>query len=437
MTTTIILPEMGEGVIEGTVVRWLVSEGQEVEEFSPIAEVETDKVTTEIITEESGIVLRLYVGEGETVPVDTALALIGRPESDEEGDRPEPPGLPANGRPLETPVEAEDQPVDSPRYQGRVSPVVGRIAAQHGVDLNLVSGTGREGRITKRDVLAYIETRPSTEEPQIFPPAEAADSETQQKDPDTSVSERDASAPKTQEAPPVPSEGEASLPSRDERQPLSAMRRLIAEHMVLSKQTSPHATTIFEFDFSMVAAHRAAHKERFARSGVRLTYTAYVMAAVVEALKGHPLVNSVWDEDAIILKHPINIGLAVAVPNGLLVPVIRETDGMNLLGLARAINDVARRARENKLLPADLKGGTFSITNHGTSGSLLATPIINQPQSGILGLGKIEKRVKVVDDAIAIRPLAYASFSFDHRILDGATADAFVSQIKKRLESWS
>jgi 2-oxoglutarate dehydrogenase E2 component (dihydrolipoamide succinyltransferase) len=218
---------------------------------------------------------------------------------------------------------------------------------------------------------------------------------------------------------------------------MTNMRRRIAEHMVRSKRTSPHATTVFEFDFAAVAAHRKEHKKAYARDGARLTYTVYVVAAIVQALRKHPLANSVWSDEGVILKQAINIGMAAAVPGGLVVPVIHDADGMNLLGLARSINDLTQRARNKQLTPQDLQGGTFSLTNHGTSGSLLATPIINQPQAGILGLGKIEKRVKVVDDAIAIRPLAYASFSFDHRILDGATADAFVSTIKDIIENWA
>ena len=195
-------------------------------------------------------------------------------------------------------------------------------------------------------------------------------------------------------------------------------------------------TTVFEFDFSAVAAHRRAHAEQFARDGVRLTYTAYLVAATVAALKAHPMANSSWSEEGIVLHRAVHIGMATAIDDGLIVPVIKNADGLNLLGLARAVNDLADRARAKQLRPDEVKGGTFSITNHGTSGSLFATPIINQPQCGILGVGAIEKRVKVIDDALAIRPLAYVSFTFDHRILDGASADAFVSTIKKSIETY-
>ncbi|MGH2538861.1 MAG: dihydrolipoamide acetyltransferase family protein, partial [Candidatus Promineifilaceae bacterium] len=295
-------------------------------------------------------------------------------------------------------------------YTGRVSPVVGRIAGEHGVDLGQVSGTGREGRITKKDILAYIEGR-------------------------------DAAAP---EAAPAATPGPAparpptqAAPAAGDLLPLTGIRRAIAEHMVRSKHTSPHVTTVFEVDFSAVGAHRQAHKQAFGRDGANLTFSAYLVAALVQALKAHPLVNSSWSEDGIQLKRDINIGLATAIPSGLIVPVIKQADGLSLLGLARAVNDLSERARAGRLRPDEVQGGTFTLTNHGVSGSLFATPIINQPQCAILGVGIIEKRVKVIDDAIAIRPLAYASLTFDHRILDGATADAFMTSFKDRLEGWA
>jgi 2-oxoglutarate dehydrogenase E2 component (dihydrolipoamide succinyltransferase) len=218
---------------------------------------------------------------------------------------------------------------------------------------------------------------------------------------------------------------------------LSAMRRSIAEHMVLSKRTSPHATTVFEFDFSAVSKHREEHKAQFAKDSVKLTYMPYLVQATVEALKQHPMANASWTDEGIFLKRDINIGMAVAVENGLIVPVIRNADTLNLFGLAKHINDLAERARSNRLQPSEVKGGTFTITNHGSGGSLIGAPIINQPQVGILGFGLIEKRVKVINDAIAIRPCAYISFSFDHRVLDGATADAFVMAIKQRIENYA
>lgn len=428
MASRITLPEMGEGVIEGTLARWLVKEGERIEQFAPIAEVETDKVTTETTSETAGTVLKLCVNEGETVPVGTVLAYVGEPGETivengngtgaREGGQhkaaaPEP-------QPAPTPVQTVAEPKGA--YTGRISPVVGRIAAEHGVDLGRVAGTGRDGRITKEDVLAYVEAQETTATPSPASPVE---------------SRREAPP-----AAPVPAKPEVS-PAPSSYQdgpadilPLTSIRRSIAEHMVRSVQTSPHVTTVFEFDFSAAAVHRKANKDQYARDGVRLTFTAYIVAATVQALKQHPLVNSSWTDTGILLKREINIGMATAIDDGLIVPVIKNADGMNLLGLARTINDLADRARNKQLKPDDVRGGTFSITNHGTTGSLFATPIINQPQCGILGVGAIEKRVKVIDDAIAIRPMAFVSFTFDHRILDGASADNFVGTIKELIENW-
>lgn len=418
MAIKVVMPEMGEGVVEGTVSRWLKQVGDAVDQYEPLLEIETDKVTTEATAEEAGTLLEILIPEGETVDVGTVLATIGQPgeKPQENGHAPtqEPaPKLeptPEPERPAATAVRTTAQ-----RYTGRISPVVGRIAAEHDVDLNRVNGTGRDGRITKKDILAYVEQRKSAPISQPIP--------TQQ-------------AEKPKQVTPSPRHPVTPASAPGEVVPLTNMRRSIAEHMVRSKQTSPHVTTVFEFDFTAVAQHRAAHKTQFARDGANLTFTAYIVAATVEALKQHPLANSTWTEAGIALKREINIGMAAAIDDGLIVPVIKGADGMNLLGLARTINDLTERARNKQLQPGDVQGGTFSITNHGTSGSLFATPIINQPQCGILGVGKIEKRVKVINDAIAIRPLAYVSFTFDHRILDGKTADDFVSSIKQVIENW-
>ena len=456
MAHKITLPEMGEGVIEGTLSRWLVKEGERIEQYAPIAEVETDKVTTETTAETAGTILQLCVREGETVPVGTVLAVIvepgeavdeatttdGRPPTAAKSDlrRPptddEPQTTEQNGRQeavrTASAVGGRSSAVAPPPYTGRISPVVGRIAAEHGVDLGRVAGTGRDGRITKEDILAYVAAQAAT-----------ADSGTADDRPQTTAERSPAVADRVPAARDSEPSSVVRRPSSalettigDELVPLTSIRRAIAEHMVRSKHTSPHVTTVFEFDFAAVAAHRRAHKDSFARDGIRLTFTAYIVAATVQALKAHPLANSSWSDDGILLHRAIHIGMATAIDDGLIVPVIKNADGLNLLGLARAVNDLADRARSKQLRPDDVKGGTFSITNHGTSGSLFATPIINQPQCGILGVGAIEKRVKVIDDAIAIRPLAYVSFTFDHRILDGASADAFVSTIKRQIEGW-
>jgi len=412
MGTKIIMPELGEGIIEATIAQWLKEEGDPVAQYEALLEIETDKVTTEATAEGAGTLLKIFVPAGETVPVGTLLAFVGAPGETVEGDAPAETAVSTPPSSTPQPISARPghtngQPAAPTRYTGRISPVVSRIAAENDVNLDLVTGTGLDGRITKRDILAYVENRQSP------------------------IANRQS--PIVNRQSPI---ANRQSPIAGEVQPLTAMRRSIAEHMVRSKQTSPHVTTVFEFDFTAVALHRAAHKEQFARDNARLTFTAYLVAATVAALKEHPLVNSSWRDDGILLHHDIHLGMATALEEGLIVPVIKHADSLNLLGLARAINDLADRARQKQLRPDEIQGGTFTITNHGVSGSLFATPIINQPQCGILGVGKIEKRVKVVNDALAIRPLAYVSFTFDHRILDGASADYFVAAIKDKIENW-
>jgi pyruvate/2-oxoglutarate dehydrogenase complex dihydrolipoamide acyltransferase (E2) component len=426
MPFEMIMPEMGEGVFEGVVSRWLKQEGDTVEQYEPILEIETDKVTTEAMAEKEGTLLKILVSEGSTVEVGTVLAIIGDPQEI----------VPANGAAVTVSSEPASvnresaamsgdvtavSPPPTARYSGRISPVVGRMAAEHEIDLNGVNGTGRDGRITKKDILAYLEQKPEAlkpmpvnREPATIPPATTH----------------------TVTISPVhPLTPSSSVPG--EIIALTGMRRTIAEHMVHSKHTSPHVTTVFEIDFTHVDKHRRAHKAAFAQDGAHLTFTAYLVSATVQALKQHPMVNSTWTEDGIKLLKEVNIGMATALDDGLIVPVIKNADSLNLLGIARIVNDLATRARNKQLKPAEVQGGTFSITNHGVSGSLFATPIINQPQCGILGAGKIEKRVKVINDAIAIRTMAYVSFTFDHRILDGATADYFLASIKEMIEGWS
>lgn len=435
MATEVLMPQLGESVFEGTIAVWLKKEGDSVELYEPILEIETDKVTTEATAEVAGTLLQILVPEGETVEVGTVLAYIGKPgetvgEQKATKAEPEPveekapaaASSAAAAAPAVKKPASNGGPAQAPgRYRGRISPVVGRIAEKHDVNLDMVPGTGRDGRITKNDILAYVEHReeeaPVTAEP--APPAARPEPVP-------------VTAPATTAAP-TPA-APTAVPG--EVVPLTGIRRAIAEHMVRSKHTSPHVTTVFEVDFHAVAAHRKANKATFARDGANLTYTAYLISAIVQALKAHPMVNSSWSEEGIVLHQNINLGMAAATEDGLIVPVIKNADSYSLLGLARTINDLAERARTKKLRPDDVQGGTFTLTNHGTSGSLFATPIINQPQCGILGAGKIEKRVKVINDAIAIRPMAYLSLTFDHRILDGASADNFMATVKEILEGW-
>ena len=308
---------------------------------------------------------------------------------------------------------------------GFISPVVAKIANEQNVDLSQITGTGKTGRITKKDILAYLKDRREEAPPDSLIPARETSALTptppaEIKTPDVSVSTQ------------VP-----ASPRPGEMVSLSPVRRAIAEHMVYSKRTSPHVTTIMEADMSQVVAHREINKAEFARDGVKLTFTAYFVEAAVSALKSCPIVNSSWSDGAIQIHRDINIGIATSLgESGLIVPVIRNADTLSLLGSASAVNDLASRARTKQLKPDEVQGGTFTITNHGISGSLFASPIINQPQCAILGVGAIQKRVVAIDDAIAIRPMVYLSLTFDHRILDGAIADYYLSKVVESLEKW-
>ncbi len=446
MPTRVIMPQLGESVVEGTVSKWLKQEGESVSEFEPLLEVSTDKVDTEIPAPAAGTLLKIYVPEGQTVERGVLLALIGQPgETLPEGD-----AAPAVTRHIVP--EATPAPTTAvanggaSSYTGHVTPVVARMVAEYGVDLSQIQGSGRGGRITKKDVESYLERRtstPTTEPPpwerpgsgDLFKPT--IDYGAPSEKPDAVgtrhvVSDSPPVAPKrVHPVEPIPPAAHGELV------PLSPMRRAIAEHMVFSKlQTAPHVTTVFEVDMSAVLKHRDDNLAAFARQGVNLTLTAYFVAASVAALRANPYLNAQWRDDGIYLHNAINIGVAVALDEGLIVPVIKNAQDLNLLGLARAVNDLATRARSKHLNPDEVQGGTFTITNHGVSGSLFATPIINQPQVGILGVGVMEKRVKVINDAIAIRPLVYASLTFDHRVVDGATGDAFLLTLKETLESW-
>lgn len=429
MPTNVLVPRLGEGVDEVTITKWLKNVGDPVNELEPLLEVNTDKVDTEIPAPASGAVLSIHIQEGQPAKVGDLLAVIGAPgegadagadiEPDRRMPRVESPAPAASPIAHQPPLTINQRPTPS-RDLGFISPVVAKIAAGHGINLSEVTGTGLGGRITKNDVLKFVEGRTASGRPQTTPPGAAV------------------------QTPPAASRPASVVASAgDQLVKHTAMRKSIAAHMVESKHTSPHVLTVMEADMSRVAAHRAAHKDSFARDGVNLTFTAYFISAIVAGLKAYPLVNASWSDEGVIVRAAINIGMATSLgEDGLIVPVIKGADNLSLMGLARAVNDLASRARARKLQPDEVKGGTFTLTNHGVSGSLLAMPIINQPQCGILGVGAMQKRALVVTDAfgrdsIAIRPMVYLSFVFDHRILDGASADWFLAKVKDALENWS
>jgi len=404
MATKVFVPRLGEGVDEVTVTKWLKQVGDSIKELEPLLEVNTDKVDTEIPAPASGVILRIDMQEGQAARVGELLAIIGQPnesvESIESDKSVEVSKISAK------PIEAAPITQHATRNTnfGFISPVVAKIAAEHGVNLNQLQGTGLNGRITKNDVLAFVETQHAARNTQH---------ETHYPSPIIQIA------------------GNQLIKH-------TSMRKSIAAHMVESMHTSPHVLTVMEADMSRVAKHRAANKASFEQDGVKLTFTAYFMTAIVAGLKSYPIVNSSWSDEGVLVHKNINIGMATSLgEEGLIVPVIKGADNHSLLAMARSINDLANRARNKKLQPDEVKGGTFTLTNHGISGSLFAFPVINQPQCGILGVGAMQKRVIVIDDAIAIRPMVYLSFVFDHRILDGASADWFLSKVKETLENWA
>jgi len=426
MPIQVIMPQLGESVVEGTITKWLKAPGEAVREFEPLLEINTDKVDTEVPSPASGTVLEILAAEGKTVQAGEVLAWIGGVGEVPSGATAPAEALPAQAVPAAPATTASPPaaPAGRSRDLGFISPVVAKIASEQGVDLFQVKGTGQGGRITKKDILAYIEGRKSLG---------AAAAEAVMAPMPATIS------PAVQVAvPPAPEKG--GVPG--EIVPLNPVRRAIAERMVLSKHTSPHVTTVMEADLSRVVAHRQANKDAYARDGANLTFTAYFVAASAIALRAYPIVNSSFTDQGVLLRREINIGVAASLGEaGLIVPVIKEADGLSLLGLARLVNDLASRARARQLKPDEVQGGTFTITNHGVSGSLFATPIINQPQCAILGVGVIQKRVVVVSDpelgdSLAIRPMAYLTLTFDHRILDGALADYFLGKVVEVLQNW-
>ncbi len=421
--TDVVMPQMGESIVEGTLTKWLKKAGDRVERDEPLFEISTDKVDTEIPSPAAGTLAEILVEEGKTVGINTVVAKI------EEGGAAAAPAAKAQSKPAPAPAAPAPPPAAKPAAPvaaapvapapsaepsadpgGPLSPLVRKLARENSVDLSQISGTGAGGRITKQDVEAYIAGQKSA--PAAKTPAAA-------------------SAPSY--TPPA-----AGTQAKTRVEPMSTMRIKIAEHMIMSQRTSAHVTTIHRVDMTKVARMRARHKEDFqARHGIALTFLPFVVRATVEGLRAFPLLNASIDGSNVIYHNEINIGIAVALENGLIVPVIRQADEKNVLGLQRAIVDLAARARSRQLKPDEVQGGTFSISNFGGFGSVMATPVINQPQVGILGVGAVTKDPVVIDDAIAIRSTCYLSLSFDHRLIDGALGDQFTAKVKSVLESWS
>ncbi len=444
MPIDVLMPQMGESVTEGTVTRWLKKVGETVGKDEMLFEISTDKVDAEIPSPVAGVVSKILVVEGQTVGVHSVVAQIDsagkeQPAAPREGTvkvaaKPSPVTEPRVAEPArqESAIETAPPPAAAPAEDVRSSPLVRRLAAEHNIDLSHVPGTGLGGRITKEDILAFVDRQKTRPAPVAKAPAPAAR---------VPAPSPVISAPAPAPAAPTPATpSPATLPApggRDEVVPMSAMRKKIAEHMVLSRHTSAHVTTVFAVDLTHVAGIYHREKEHFERQeNTRLGYTPFFIRALIDGLKKFPILNSSISGDSIVYKKDVHMGIAVALEWGLIVPVIHNADEKSFLGLARAVNDLADRARKKKLSVDDVQGGTFTITNPGSYGSLFATPIINQPQVGIVGVGAINKMPVVVNDAIAIRSIVHLSLSYDHRIIDGAVADQYMAAVKSYLENW-
>jgi 2-oxoglutarate dehydrogenase E2 component (dihydrolipoamide succinyltransferase) len=461
MAVEVIMPQMGESIFEGTITKWLKKPGDAIERDEPLFEISTDKVDAEIPSPAAGVLKEIRVEEGKTVPIQTVVALIEAPgaqaaaakpaatrppeaapkpagpakvsappptpprPSQRPEERPAPAPLPERPAPLAAaPEEADEETVTADGKRVRSSPLVRRLARENRIDLGAIRGTGAGGRISKKDVLDAIA---AGQRPVAPPPQPAA-------------------APGAPAAEATPSHAglETALPreriyfGRYEVRPMSVMRQRIAEHMVLSKRVSPHVYSIDEADMTRIAHVREAARAEFEQKHqMKLTFMPFFVRACVDALRDFPMVNASVEGINVVLHGEINIGIAVALDGGLIVPVLKHAEEKNFLGLQRGINDLAERARTKKLKPEEVQESTFSITNPGTFGGLMGLPIINQPNVAILGIGAIQKRPVVIDDAIAIRSMVYLTLSYDHRVVDGAMAHQFMRRVKERLETWT
>jgi 2-oxoglutarate dehydrogenase E2 component (dihydrolipoamide succinyltransferase) len=430
----VVMPQMGESIVEGTLTKWLKKAGDRIERDEPLFEISTDKVDSEIPSPAAGVLAEVLVAEGATVAINTVVARIqegGSAEAAAPAAAPEPPKVAA--APAAAPAAPAAPPAPRPAPAapaapaptepvGPLSPLVRRMAREYNIDLSQVRGSGAGGRITKADVEAYMAAQGARTAAASMTPAAPVYAA--------------PAPPAATEVAPVP----RAAPAKTRVEPMSAMRSKIAEHMVFSKRTSAHVTTVHRVDVTRIAKLRDKLKGQFQeRYGFSLTYLPFVIRAAAEALRAFPIVNASIEGNNIIYHNEVNIGIAVALDggSGLIVPVIRNADERNVVGLQRAVVDLAGRARSKQLKPDEVQGGTFSITNFGSFGSLFATPVINQPQVAILGVGAVEKMPVVIDDAIAIRSMCYLALTFDHRLIDGAMADQFCQKVKQILENWS
>ena len=412
MATDVVMPQMGESIAEGTIVRWIKNVGDQVGRDEPLFEISTDKVDAEIPSPAAGIVDEIRVQAGETVPVNSVVAVIRQP-GERQSEKTVAGGAAVTAQPPRRPGRDEtvgSSPAGSPpveksaarevedRIRQRSSPLVRSMAKEHNLDISRIPGSGIAGRVTKQDVL-------------------------------------DALARRT--TPPVPRDSAgAPVGPSGHVEPMSVMRKKIAEHMLLSRRTSAHVHSVFEVDFFEVARIRNERKSAYEKAGVKVSYLSFIMKAVVTALKAVPVVNASIDGDNVVYHDDVNLGIAVALDWGLVVPVIKKADACDLLELSRAVVDLAARARGKQLKPDEVTGGTFTITNPGSMGTLFGMPIIHQPQVAILAVGSVDKRAVVVDDAVVVRPMAYLTLGYDHRLIDGAVADEFLSLVKNQIQNW-
>ena len=438
----VIMPQMGESIAEGTLSKWMKKVGDTVKRDEPIFEISTDKVDAEIPAPQAGVLVEILVQEGQTVPIQTVVARLETDATAAATSAPAAvavtsPAAPLPPAPAATGLAASPSPAPpaastgpetaEDRLRRKSTPLVRKMAAEHHLDISGIAGSGLAGRVTKSDVLSYLESPAAVAAPR--PPGPAAP-----------PAARPAGARGATTLIEVPAPVVEPWPG-DRVEPWSKIRRLTADHMIMSRRVSAHVNSLFEVDFTRVAQVRATRKSEFAERGVNLTFLAFIVKAVADTLRNHPVVNSAVMGDATVYRRDINIGIAVALDWGLIVPVIKRADELSLLGVARAINDLGERARSKKLTPDEVQRGTFTITNPGGFGSYAGTPIINQPQVAILGVGAIEKRPSVVTlpdgtDTLAIRTKGMFTMAYDHRIVDGADADRFLAELKATLQAF-